>query len=82
MKPKQTPRPPRQPQPAGHAPKSAQGHSERLRGGSNKGDQGMRERPKPPINVMLYGQHPVVEALRILSAARRPFGSIKANRKN
>ena len=44
--------------------KSAQGRSVRLSGGAKKDSQGLRERPKPPINVMLYGQHPVVEALR------------------
>ena len=69
MKPKQAPRHPRHPKANRNETKSAQGRNVRLSGGAKKDGQGMRERPKPPINVMLYGQHPVVEALR--NPARR-----------
>ena len=69
MKPKQAPRPPQHPKANRNETKSAQGRNVRLSGGAKKDGQGLRERPKPPINVMLYGQHPVVEALR--NPARR-----------
>ena len=64
MKPKQAPRPPQHPKANRNETKSAQGRNVRLTGGAKKDGQGLRERPRPPINVMLYGQHPVVEALR------------------
>ena len=72
MKPKQAPRPPRHSKANHNETKSAQGRNVRLSGGAKKDGQGMRERPKPPINVMLYGQHPVVEALQS-AAAQRPY---------
>ena len=41
-----------------------QGRARRHPNAQRSAGQDMRERPKPPINVILYGQHPVVEALK------------------
>ena len=64
MKTKSDPRPQRQPKTALGDGHTGSGRGARPSHGPKRTGQDLRERPKPPINVMLYGQHPVVEALQ------------------